>query len=388
MLEIWFKSIAARPDIRTAPPFIDFIEFELHTNSNVGQLAPYVEGVCRDSRFHLTDFQFVPSSRSIFASYEEGAGMARLGKAWSLVEEDELGSLNVWSLPDDQGDGADYGPPSSCESNDGRIYFEAHLRTSTHHRCRALYYHEATGRLFVGFDTGRVDVYNQARNEAVSSRMNDSDAIAETIYGLQKEEELNLHSESILTLCGSDSGPGRVMSVGFDKAVRVLNCRTLELLCGGKLKKRLPSGGHLTCGVLEDANSEQEFLNSRMFVGASHGEVFIFSTTVNPPQCLDTIQCDEGDSKAPVTALELAGPNLLVARKYTCSIYRVGKVLEKGPKSKITRIAIYDPQLKFGRWEFEGLMVGMKWLLGVPLYLVDCSTRWSTFESVSMFTHI
>lgn len=339
MLETWLKALCRRPDIRSSSPFVDFIEFELHTSCSVPPLLPHLQAVVQDPKFQLSDFQWVPSSRSVFASYEDSASMARLGKVWSLVESDEMGSLSVWSFPH----ASDYNwSRETNETSSTEPYFDKLIHTSTYQRCRALFFHEATGRIFVGLESGVVEVY-RFPSRTQHNRKNTEDAtVTETFCGLEKEEQLNLHSESIMSIRGNNAGPGRILTVGFDKAVRVVNCTTLETLSGGKLTKRLSSGHHLTTGVLENASNEEEFLKSRMFIGSSNGSVFIFSSMVNPPEWLHTI---EGEGSNPITALELAGSSLLVAQKYTLSIYRVGKAVED---CKVVRIAKYEPELKFG----------------------------------------
>lgn len=340
MLETWLKALCQRPDIRSSSPFVDFIEFEIHTSCRVPPLSAQLLAVCQDAKFNLSDFQWVPSTRSIFASFEEAASMARLGKVWSLVETDDLGSLSVWVLS--RASDGNWKTELSEEGNEAQ--FDQLLHTNTPHRCRALYFHEATGRIFVGLENGFVEVYRfphrTARTDHV--QLDDNGNGEGTFFGLEKEEQLNLHSESIMSIRGDSAGPGRILTVGFDKAVRVVNCSTLETLCGGKLTKRIASGHHLTVGVLENTSTEEEFLKSRMFIGSSDGSVFIFSSMVNPPEWLHTI---EGKGPHPITSLELAGSSLLVAQKYTLTIYRVGKSFET---CKVTQMAKYEPDLKMG----------------------------------------
>lgn len=334
MLEIWIKSLLIRPDICTSVPFIEFIEYELHTGCSVSSVSPFLQAICQDGKFQLSDFHWSRTTRSIFASYEEAASIARLGKVWSLVESDELGSLSIWGLK--KYITSCVGNTSSSTSSEP--YFDQILHTNTNHRCRALYYNETTGRMFVGLETGAVEVYRYP-----SINHHHDPAISETFCGLEKEEQLNLHSESIMSIRGNDAGPGRILTVGFDKAIRVVNCTTLETLCGGKLTKRLSSGHHLTVGILEDATSTEQFMKSRMFIGTSNGDVFVFASMGNPPEWLFKI---EGNSfHFPITALELAGSSLLVGQKYSLCIYRIGKSIDE---CKFTQIATYQPLLKAG----------------------------------------
>lgn len=355
MLQNWIRLLCARPDVRTSSPFLEFIEFERYTNVTVHPLAPVLCGVCEDGKFQLSDCVWREATRSVIASYEETASMARVGKVWSLVETEELGSLSIWGIRVPDGvlpDASLYGLHSSVGAgrpvfgasnaaavplDDFReIQFDKTVHMAAPHRFRCIYFFPVQNRLFVGLDTGVVEVYN-----VPFSPSEYTDEVPTVLHGFMKETELPLHTESLLSLRGNEVGPGRFITTGFDKAVRVVNCTTLETISGGNLAKRLEYREHLATAVLEGGTDEESFLKSRMFIGTSKGNVFVYSSQTNPPEYRTTISCKE-----PIGALELAGANLLIAHKYTLSIYRVGR---PGDETKAFLTAQFRPDLHSGR---------------------------------------
>lgn len=354
MLQNWIRLLCARPDVRTSSPFLEFIEFERHTNVSVQPLAPFLCGACDDAKFQLSDFIWCQDTRSIVASYEETAGMARVGKVWSLVEAEELGSLSVWNINEQ-----DVGSLSSALYDEQRLlnpyrpslalndplpssrdFKELELDRTVHmsapYRFHCIFFYPPQNRLFAGLDTGVVQVYNMPFSTG------DYSCDAPTaLHGFTKETDLPLHTEAILSLSGDDSGCGRFITTSFDKAIRVVNCSSLETISGGNLAKRMGFREQLVAAVLERAIDEETYFKSRMFIGTSAGNVFVYASQVNPPEYRTTISCKE-----PVGALELAGSNLLVAHKYTLSIYRVGR---PGEETKAQLTAQLRPDLPTGR---------------------------------------
>ncbi|EEQ97319.1 hypothetical protein Pmar_PMAR024815 [Perkinsus marinus ATCC 50983] len=72
-LHILLRRLIQRPDTRSSPPFLR---------------CPF--------RFAVTGMQVNATQTIVIASHEDSTAMARLGRVWSVVEADELGSINVY----------------------------------------------------------------------------------------------------------------------------------------------------------------------------------------------------------------------------------------------------------------------------------------------------
>merc|ERR1719291_662220 len=96
-----------------------------------------------------------------------------------------------------------------------------------------------------------------------------------------KKASLELHHKSPVTYLGVSSR--RLVSLGFDSAIRVIDVSSRELLCGGRLMKRLRNeSDYLSCGLLDDAQD-------RAYIGTSGGDLFILDISRNPPNFLHTM---------------------------------------------------------------------------------------------------
>jgi len=120
----------------------------------------------------------------------------------------------------------------------------------------------------------------------------------------------------------------RLMSLGFDAAMRVIDVRNRELICGGRLAKRFKSEmDYLSTGHLDDQQD-------RVFVGTSGGDVFVLDISRNPPIVLHTIEMNA----KPVSAMCLAGDMFLVAHADCVAVMSFeGKTLER----RITRLGCH-----------------------------------------------
>lgn len=343
MLQTWLRALCVRPDTRTSRPLLDFLEFELQTSTAVPSLAPAVLGWCGEPRFLTSDCVYVGSRNAIIAAYEESAHMSRLGKVWSLIEQDELGAIDIWHI-------ASFSQPSSFSTpsmpmdpsggDEAVIVHIAHAMSPFRVRC--VYYHAPTGRIFCGLETGTIKVFTIGQASAEDNNTSKPDGLPLVLCPLT---DLSLHSEAVLALRGDGD---RLASVGYDGALRVVHCTSLETICGGRLHKRLTAGEHLTTVVIEPAAAgdggalqQRPAFCGRLIVGSDKGRVFIFNGRANPPPFLACLDCD-----GPITALDIAGSNLLVAHKYALTIFRLSKDPLDGTA---IRDAVLSPGLTSGR---------------------------------------
>lgn len=137
---------------------------------------------------------------------------------------------------------------------------------------------------------------------------------------------LELHHKSPVTHLSAS--PRRLLSLGFDTAMRIVDVGNHELLCGGRLMKRLrKESDYLSSGLLDDPGG-------RAFIGTSGGDVFILDVSKNPPDFLHTLELNS----KPVSSLCAVESRLLIAHGDRISVMSFE---EKGQERRSTRLAVY-----------------------------------------------
>lgn len=246
-LRILLHDLLSRPDARTSPHLRQFLELESHMEAAPRPLQPEPVRTFEDARFGVSGLCAGPRANLLLVTHEDSTHLSRLGRVWSVVEPDELGALHMWS-----------------QANDGtwkRIYSHTYGI-----KARSLCWEDTTRQFFVGLEDGRIEVYGVS---------------AETLQP-SKKAVLELHHKSPVThICAS---PRRVLSLGFDTAMRVIDVTSRELLCGGRLLKRLRNEtDYLSTGWLDD---EKDLA----LIGTSGGDLFVFDISSNPPIFLNSVE--------------------------------------------------------------------------------------------------
>mmetsp|Transcript_34005 Transcript_34005/g.97980 ORF Transcript_34005/g.97980 Transcript_34005/m.97980 type:complete len:564 (+) Transcript_34005:151-1842(+) len=245
-LRIILNDLLGRPDTRTSQQVRSFLALDSHTGTAVRSLLPEALRTFEDPRFGVSDFCVSPGSNLILITHEDSTHLSRLGRVWSVVEPDELGAVHLWS---------------QAGESWKRMYSHTYGI-----KVRSLAWEEQSRHLFVGLEDGKIEVF---------------DVPADTMQPAKKAS-LELHHKSPVTHLSVS--PRRLLSLGFDTAVRVIDTTSRALLCGGRLMKRLRSeSDYLSCGILDDAQD-------RAFIGTSGGDVFILDISRNPPNFLHTLQ--------------------------------------------------------------------------------------------------
>ncbi|PFH34966.1 WD domain, G-beta repeat-containing protein [Besnoitia besnoiti] len=241
-LQYFLLELLRRPDTRTSAPLLDFLLFNEQASLNVPPLRPWCVCCTGAQRFAVSTLVYSPANRVVIVGHEDKTGLSRLGRLWSLVEPDEFGMINVWALD------ADMGCPSLMQS----------IKTQPKVRC--MFFDEPNNQLFVGHDDGKVAVY-----------VLDADELK-----IDKVKELDLHTAAVMHLAPGSSKQKRLLSLGFDGAIRVIDIATHQMLCGGRLTRRLGSGVHLTTGHFDDETDT-------VYLGTSSGQVLVYAVKSNPP---------------------------------------------------------------------------------------------------------
>lgn len=265
-LRIILQDLILRPDTRNSQQLWQFLNAGSYIAGDPRPLQPEAVRTFEDPRFGVSGLQAAPEANLLFMTHEDSTHLSRLGRVWSVVEPDELGALHIWTQSGD----------------------EPWTRTFSHTfgiKARSLCWEDASRQVFVGLEDGKIEIY------ALPSDANQPNAKA----------TLDLHHKSPVTHLSVSSR--KLLSLGLDTAMRVIDVKTRELLCGGRLQKRLKGEmDYLSSGYLDD---DQD----RAFIGTSGGDLFILDISRNPPNFLHTLELPS----SPVTAMCLFKEMLLVA---------------------------------------------------------------------------
>lgn len=272
-LRILLNDLLLRPDTRTSQQLRQFLALDSHTDTPIRSLQPDALRTFEDPRFGVSGLCAAPDANLLLVTHEDSTHLSRLGRVWSVVEPDELGALHLWS-----------------KGSDG-AWKRIHSRTYGN-KVSALTWEGTTRQFFVGLEDGKIEVYGLPE-----------DALAPVSIAT-----LELHHKSPVTFL--TASPNRVFSLGFDTAMRVIDIRTRELRCGGRLVKRLKNeSDYLTTGYLDDARD-------RVIIGTSGGDIFFLDVGTNPPGFLH-----HADVGTPVASICVAQETLLVAHGDCVSVF-------------------------------------------------------------------
>lgn len=266
-LRIILNDLLGRPDTRTSQQLSHFLAVESHVDGLVTRpLQLDAVRTFEDARFGVSGICAAPRANLLLVTHEDSTHLSRLGRVWSVVEPDELGALHIW-----------------VQTADGT--WKRYYSHTFGIKVRSLCWEDTTRQFFVGLEDGKIEVYSGS-----CTSFKPSDKVV-----------LELHHKSPVTHL--TASPRKLLSLGFDTAMRVIDIRSRELLCGGRLLKRLRSEmDYLTAGCLDD---EKDLA----FIGTSGGDIFVFDISKNPPVYLYSMEM----SSKPVSAMLFMRENFLVA---------------------------------------------------------------------------
>jgi len=274
-LEIITHALVARPDIRSSFILRQFLSFDSHINVAQQKLQPTLLRGLEDLRFGITDFVCCEEDGIIMMTQEDSTALSRLGRVWSVVEPDELGSLHVWTK-------------GSTDRTWEREYSETYPL-----KARCVAYARNLKRIFVGMEDGIVRVYARNPEVALDKR-------------ISQVGELDLHHRAPVTHLSVDGE--RLMSLGYDTAVRIVSLENLQVISGGRLAKRLGEA-YLTSGL---------FFKDTVVLGSSEDDLFVYNVSGNPPGFRSQSKVMSG---GPINEIAAFGDSFLVAHGDRISHY-------------------------------------------------------------------
>eukprot|EP00930_Biecheleria_cincta_P052125 TRINITY_DN37375_c0_g1_i1.p1 TRINITY_DN37375_c0_g1~~TRINITY_DN37375_c0_g1_i1.p1 ORF type:complete len:574 (-),score=99.60 TRINITY_DN37375_c0_g1_i1:53-1774(-) len=290
-LRIILQDLLLRPDTRTSQQIRQFLDISSHVTDDIRLIQPSPVRTFEDPRFGVSGVKIATEANLVLVTHEDSTHLSRLGRVWSVVEPDELGALHLWAK-DSEG---------------------TWKRTFSHTygiKARSLCWEGTTRQFFVGLEDGKIEVYEVPPGK----------------FKPEAKCTLELHHKSPVTHLSVTSR--KLLSVGFDTAMRVIDLRSRELLCGGRLQKRLRNEmDYLTSSHLDDETD-------RAFIGTSGGDLFILDIARNPPNFLHTVDM----VTKPVSALCMSQDSLLVAHFDCISVLGL---TPKGEERRMAKLGSY-----------------------------------------------
>jgi WD40 repeat protein len=278
------EKLSQRPDIRNSSPFSKFIDL-----NDPSDVAPGHELVrCRvqlETRFGVTGLSTY--SDALVVVHADTTSLSRLGKVWSIVESDELGSVSIWTIARGRADPTSTDP--SLPIPLGVRVFSQILSQKPNSFCLT-----STVQIVIGLSTGHVQLFD--------IREPGKPVMDVPVHGVSPVVALAPH--------GSHS----IVSVGLDDAIRITDLQTKQVVGGGKLTKRLESGETFTC---------LQIASSRAFIGTSKGRVFIYDLELTSLTFVHRLTLNS----APIRAISVNSDRLLVTHDCSFSIFELSSGL-------------------------------------------------------------
>ncbi|CAE8636580.1 unnamed protein product, partial [Polarella glacialis] len=204
-LRIILQDLLLRPDTRTSQQVRTFLSIDSHIDDGaIRTLQPEPLRTFEDPRFGVSGICVAPEANLLLVTHEDSTHLSRLGRVWSVVEPDELGALHLWAKHSDGSWKRSYSQTFGI-------------------KVRSLAWESLSRQFFVGLEDGKIQVY----------------AFAEGSTQPDVTCTLELHHKSPVTHLSVSTR--KLLSLGLDTAMRVIDVHSRELVCGGRLLKRLRS---------------------------------------------------------------------------------------------------------------------------------------------------
>eukprot|EP00916_Digyalum_oweni_P006045 GHVL01010417.1.p1 GENE.GHVL01010417.1~~GHVL01010417.1.p1 ORF type:complete len:532 (+),score=113.03 GHVL01010417.1:25-1596(+) len=282
-LQEFLNRLLARPDLRTSHITLDFLSFDTRNCEPINILEI---SKAADTRFYVTSISYLEESNSILASFEDGSHLSKLGRVWTVVEQEDSGSIQIWNLENN----------SNFKNVENNSNFKNVLERNYQKKVRCACWHSETNQLFIGMDDGNVEICSS-----------DIDNIRN--LNLIQIFELHISTPIMYMFCSKNY----ILSIGYDTSFRVLDINIRDILCGGRLQKRIGEGIYLTCACI------YEYLNIGI-IATSSDQILILKINTNPPKFLTSIQVSGG---GPIRCMSIIDDTLLIGHSVFVSCYKI-----------------------------------------------------------------
>ena len=252
-------TLASRPDTRQCRPFRGFIDFDRQSGS-AETLRELMRGRCAsDPRFGVIGASAIGDVLAVV--HTDTTSLARLGKVWSIIEPDELGTFSLWRIS--RGSGITQTASTEQFADDdilklGEKVFSGSLCETAHSMKLSI----ESATLAIGLANGTIQVYD------IQSPL---------------KPEWVIKAHGLSPVIAVDIIRDTVVSIGLDSALRVSSTKTGKMISGGQLSKRLSSGEVFTTLHIHPKSE-------RVFVGTTKGQVFVYDISSGSPQFVSVMR--------------------------------------------------------------------------------------------------
>ncbi|CAD7936143.1 unnamed protein product [Amoebophrya sp. A25] len=244
-LQRLLHELLQRPDLRCSLPVKDFLEVESRISTLADKnLQPAIMRTFEDPRYSVSSIVPVPRETCVLAVQQDASSLSRLGRVWTIVEPDELGIVHLWQHTGEGG-------------------WSRKEDISCHQKPVCVLHDPVTEKIFAGFNNGQVKVLGLD--------------LTRTVKRVFANDVIQMHH--MASVVDMSLAGGRLLSIGYDASMRIIETGSHAICGGGKIGKRLPEDVYLTKCFL-DADC------GRAFLGTSGFDVLVFSVEKNPPEFL------------------------------------------------------------------------------------------------------
>ncbi|KAH0477340.1 MAG: hypothetical protein KVP17_002706 [Porospora cf. gigantea B] len=331
-LQSFLTDCLRRPDTRTSPPMMSFLRFTENTGEAPEFARPEMFASAIEGRFAVSALRYDPTQRLLFVAMEEASQMARLGRAWSLIEPEELGMVAVWALDADNSDWISF--KNLCD-----VPFTQRIR------CLAYW---GKGKIYAfGFSTVNGDAFELLPFDKPIDAHHE-----EMVLCLDLVDSIPYHLTSDGSVTNWRSTIPAMLTVGYDHAIRVVEFSQdrgsdeddlvsrgsgvcLQVVAGGRLASRLDRGAKLTKGALLVMTPLRPGEKPRRvaFVGSSTGQVLVVDVTTRTQFLYSLSVAGESVCAIKIDAVE---DRLYVSQGEQISVLSVASLRDAHTKSELS----------------------------------------------------
>ncbi|OII72672.1 PX domain-containing protein [Cryptosporidium andersoni] len=345
-LQAYLNNILKRLDIYSSSIFLNFLQIpsslqnsRFLPNLKFELLADLSEGQQAVSNVFIE--KLVPLGTYLaFISYQDNSSLSRLGKVWSIIEPEDLGSLYIWDLQSNRHfnrkKSFNVTHRNSVDNFQNAIHtlltnttldsskFNCLINVTFSYRCKGVIYLSETDTLCVFSEKGYLEIYSGIMNICENLILSNITSNPKNLREIITPRNILIHHDQIqhvhLPNYLNNNESQFSLSIGIDNSVRLFCLKQMKIISGGNVTKRL-QGTKLTCCYLE-----QNFARLGFF-GSNSGIVLVLDMASHPPYL--TAQLKDSSQEA-ITCITVSNDYIIVAYTDLIRIYNVTIDAEQG----------------------------------------------------------
>ncbi|GFE54979.1 WD G-beta repeat-containing protein protein [Babesia ovis] len=244
-IEKFIREVLRRPDTRSCTDVLSFCDLLRRLESAPAPVSSMMLTHTAPSHLSVSDLKYIAEEKLMIVAYEEKTALSKIGRVWSLIEPEILGSIRIYKLGNDVTEG-----PTLL------------LEQPFYSKVRAIDYIREKKTLAVAKDDGTVEMFRLG-----------ADATEFESLG-----SVTLHIGPILSMNVHD---GKGFTSGYDDNIRAFDIDRKTTVSGGKLTRRLNGDKLLVSTAMQP---------STLMIGTSSNQVYTYYMMDEVPVFVDC--CD------------------------------------------------------------------------------------------------